>query len=55
MIPKELLCIFHQELSEETFYGVLYHQLDVIRRTGCDCDMDILWLWYDLIGFQFDI
>lgn len=54
MIPKIFLCIDHQLTVETPLSGLLAHQIDVVRRTGCECNMEMIWLWYDLIGFEHD-
>lgn len=48
MLPKEFLCITHRLLAQKDFSGLLAHQIDVIRRTGCECNIEMLWLWYDI-------
>lgn len=55
MIPNEFLCVTHQDKLETPPSGSLAHQIDGIRRTGCDCNMEMIWLWYDLIGFRYDL
>ena len=54
VIPKIFLCIDHQLKIQTPLSGLLAHQIDVIRRTGCDCNIEMLWLWYDLCGFLWD-
>lgn len=55
MIPAEMLCNVHNKEPITPPKGQMMHALDVIRRTECECDMDVLWLWYDLIGFEHDL
>ena len=55
MIPKEFLCIEHQDNIVTPPSGSLAHQIDQVRRDGCECNIETIWLWYDLIGFQYDL
>ena len=55
MIPKEFLCIDHQVLAETAPRGSLKHQIDKVRRQGCDCNIEMIGLWYDLCGFVYDL
>lgn len=55
MIPNDFLCKNHQVNLPEATGGLLWHQIDQIRREDCRCDIHMIQLWYDLIGFQYDI
>lgn len=55
MLPDEYLCVEHKKVHQTAPKWPLYRIIEEIRRSQCECDVDILYQWYDLIGQFLDM